>query len=184
MRFLVARHPAFNYHPSGASQLRTQNPVSAEKATKTSGEFDAVIDCLTAAERDAAGILDQAKAREFDDYWRLRLPADAAAFKRKLAAMLVGLTNVESCALEIGASAVAEAPARGGLMGDPVFVHIVDRVNRAAVDMVERLEARDGEGAIAFFREVEHALEEGLSRAALRWPTTADAAGRDRVCPA
>ncbi len=140
----------------------------AEKATKTSEEFDAVIDRLTAAERDAATILDQAEARDVDDYRRLRLPADVASFKRKLAGMLVGLMEAETCRLEIGPRAEAGGPSAASLLGDPVFAHILDRANRAAAAMVDRLRAHDPETAISFFREVERTLEEGLSRAASR----------------
>lgn len=140
----------------------------ADKATKTSGEFDAVIDRLTGAERDAATILDQAEARDVDNYWRLRLAADTASFKRRLAGMLVGLTEVETRRLEVGPRDAAGAPAGESLLGDPVFAHILDRANRAAAAMVERLQASDSEAAISFFREVERTLEEGLSRAAAR----------------
>lgn len=156
----------------------------AAKATKTSGEFDAVIDRLTAAERGAARILDEAAGRNIDDYWRVRLPADAASFKRKLAGMLVGLTEAETCRLEIGSRAETEAPANHDLAGDPMFVHILERANRAAAEMVERVRARDWETATSFFREVERTLEEGLSRAASRWPTLSDVDDRSHASPA
>lgn len=150
---------------SSVQAISTSVSQIAAKATKTSGEFDAVIDRLTGVERDAATILDQAATRDIDDYRRLRLPADIAAFKRKLASMLVGLAGAESCRLEI-AHGDAGGSAHKSLATDPVFVGMLDRANRAAAAMVERVRARDWETATSFFREVERALEDALAQGA------------------
>lgn len=155
----------------------------ADKASKTSGEFDAVIELLTAAERDAGEILDKAESRSFQDYLSLRFPADAAAFRRRLAAMLVGRARAEPHALGGGRRGASTAFAASTLVKDPAFRRLLERVDLGASVMAARLDARDRAGAISAFRDVEEALEEAASRVVLRRRGEAQSGGRDEFLP-
>jgi hypothetical protein len=80
---------------SATAEISKRVAQIAEKASKTRGEIDSVVKRLTNAEGLAATALAQGEARGIEHYPALRLPADVAASKRRVAAALVGLAPPE-----------------------------------------------------------------------------------------
>lgn len=129
------------------------------RATETRDSLGAVADDLEIVEREAAATLDEARTRDIAGYRRARFPADAAAFRRRLAAMLIGRIGVDRCALNF----------LGRPGADPMLAPIA-RANRAAAALADRLDIHDADGAISCFRDVESALDEALAIAAAPEP--------------
>jgi hypothetical protein len=82
---------ALGQQRSATGEISKRVAQIAEKASKTRGEIDNVIKRLTNAESLAATALDSGEARGIERYPVVRLPADVAASKRRVAAALVGL---------------------------------------------------------------------------------------------
>ncbi|WP_238313925.1 methyl-accepting chemotaxis protein [Methylobacterium crusticola] len=99
---------------SAASEISAGVQQVAGKAAKTRTEIEGLTAQLLRAETCAAEALDAAAARGLPAYALVRLPADVAAWKRRLAAVLVGLRPARPEEAEcFGPAAVAAFAAAG-----------------------------------------------------------------------
>ncbi|MFH6784251.1 MULTISPECIES: methyl-accepting chemotaxis protein [Methylobacterium] len=80
----------------------------AGKAQKTRDEIDGLMTILVRAETAAQGALDAGAARNLPAYALVRLPADVGAWKRRLAAALVGLGSASAAVPPFGAGAATD----------------------------------------------------------------------------
>lgn len=128
----------------------------AETAGKTRGEIGDAIGKLAEAEGLAMASVDAAKAKGLEGYEFARVPADAAVARRRLAAVLVGLTPPGNEANEFGA-ALDPLRDRSGPAADLLAAR--DAVRREAAQMMAHVRAQDWGAASQAFERCEAGLE-------------------------
>ncbi|WP_245239783.1 methyl-accepting chemotaxis protein [Methylobacterium variabile] len=142
----------------------------AGKAQKTRSEIDGLMAILVRAEAAAQDALEAGAGRGLPAYALLRLPADVAVWKRRLAAALVGLGPVAAAVPPFGAGAAADL---GLDAADPAAARVLaacTEAQRHAAAMADALKAGAWDRAIPAFQAFEAAAKamvaaaEGVAR--------------------
>ena len=129
-----------------AGEISSSVDRIATGTTKARGEIADAITQLVALESLSRDALTRDAAVESGEQRQARRPADLAAWRRKLAATLVGLAPVDAASAACpGGDAVADADTRAAL----------DAAARNASAMLDRIRASDWEGASASFTAFE-----------------------------
>ncbi|TNC16164.1 chemotaxis protein [Methylobacterium terricola] len=138
----------------------------AGKAQKTRDEIGGLMTILVRAEAAAQAALDAGAARGLPAYALVRLPADVGAWKRRLAACLVGTGSATAAVAPFGGGEAADF---GVDPADPVAARLLaasTEARRHAAVMIEALGAGAWDRAIPAFQAFEAAAKTMVAAAA------------------
>ncbi|MDQ0472933.1 methyl-accepting chemotaxis protein [Labrys wisconsinensis] len=139
----------------------------AGKAAKSKGEIAAVLERLTGAEQTAQACFDRAAGRPIAAYPLVRFPADAAAWKRRLAAVLVGAAPAREETAVLG-ERIARRHCETAAAGAPAataFLQAEHKAHAEALRLVRAVAARRWDEATPAFMACEAALAAAVAAA-------------------